>query len=138
MYSVTVRDHIMIAHSFVGAIFGPAQALHGATFVVDAEFRRRQLSPEGLVVDIGAASVLLKQVLAPLNYQNLDEMPEYRGRNTTTEYLAGDIHRKIAAGIRAGALGADGPALDGLRVVLSESHTAWGSYEGPLNGDAAR
>lgn len=136
MYSVSVRDHIMIAHSFVGAIFGPAQALHGATFVVDAEFRRRQLSPEGLVVDIGAASVLLKQVLTPLNYQNLDEMPEYRGRNTTTEYLAGDIYRKIAAGIRAGALGADGPALDSLRIVLSESHVASGSYEAPLNGDA--
>lgn len=138
MYFVSVREHIMIAHSFVGAIFGPAQGLHGATFVVDAEFRRRQLSPEGLVVDIGAASVLLKQVLAPLNYQNLDEMAEYRGRNTTTEFLAGDIHRKLAAGIRAGALGADGPALDSLRVTLSESHVASGAYEAPLNADAGR
>ncbi|MBP7337510.1 6-carboxytetrahydropterin synthase [Niveispirillum sp.] len=137
MYFLSVREHIMIAHSFVGAIFGPAQALHGATFVVDAEFRRRQLSPEGLVVDIGAASVLLKQVLAPLNYKNLDELPEYRGRNTTTEFLAGDIHRKLAAGIRAGALGADGPALDSLRITLSESHVAWGAYEAPLNGEAA-
>ncbi|MFY8095525.1 MAG: 6-pyruvoyl trahydropterin synthase family protein [Niveispirillum sp.] len=137
MYFLSVREHIMIAHSFVGAIFGPAQALHGATFVVDAEFRRRQLSPEGLVVDIGAASVLLKQVLAPLNYKNLDELPDYRGRNTTTEFLAGDIHRKLAAGIRAGALGADGPALDSLRITLSESHVAWGAYEAPLNGEAA-
>lgn len=137
MYFLSVREHIMIAHSFVGAIFGPAQALHGATFVVDAQFRRRQLSPEGLVVDIGAASTLLKQVLAPLNYRNLDELPEYRGRNTTTEFLAGDIHRKLAAGIRAGALGADGPALDSLRITLSESHVAWGAYEAPLNGDAA-
>ncbi|OYQ35949.1 hypothetical protein CHU95_06760 [Niveispirillum lacus] len=137
MYFLSVREHIMIAHSFVGAIFGPAQALHGATFVVDAEFRRRQLSPEGLVVDIGAASVLLKQVLAPLNYKNLDELPEYRGRNTTTEFLAGDIHRKLAAGIRAGALGADGPALDSLRVTLSESHVAWGAFEAPLTGDGA-
>lgn len=137
MYSVTVRDHIMIAHSFVGGIFGPAQGLHGATFVVDAEFRRRQLSPEGLVVDIGAATALLKQVLAPLNYQNLDELPDYRGRNTTTEFLAGDIHRRIAAGIRAGALGADGPALDSLRVGLSESHVAWGAYDAPLPSGAA-
>ena len=137
MYFLSVREHIMIAHSFVGAIFGPAQALHGATFVVDAEFRRRQLSPEGLVVDIGAASALLKQVLAPLNYKNLDELPDYRGRNTTTEFLAGDIHRKLAAGIRAGALGADGPALDSLRITLSESHVAWGAYDAPLNGEAA-
>lgn len=137
MYFLSVREHIMIAHSFVGAIFGPAQALHGATFVVDAEFRRRQLSPEGLVVDIGAASALLKQVLAPLNYKNLDELPDYRGRNTTTEFLAGDIHRKLAAGIRAGALGADGPALDSLRITLSESHVAWGAYEAPLTGEAA-
>lgn len=137
MYFLSVREHIMIAHSFVGAIFGPAQALHGATFVVDAEFRRRQLSPEGLVVDIGAATDLLKQVLAPLNYKNLDELPDYRGRNTTTEFLAGDIHRKLAAGIRAGALGADGPALDSLRVTLSESHVAWGAFEAPLKGEGA-
>ncbi|MFV3127619.1 6-pyruvoyl trahydropterin synthase family protein [Niveispirillum sp. KHB5.9] len=136
MYLLSVREHIMIAHSFVGAIFGPAQGLHGATFVVDAEFRRRQLSPEGLVVDIGAASVLLKDVLAPLNYQNLDELPEFKGRNTTTEFLAGDIHRKLAAGIRAGALGADGPALDSLRITLSESHVAWGAYDAPLNEGA--
>lgn len=137
LYLLCVRDHIMIAHSFVGAIFGPAQALHGATFVVDAEFRRRQLSPEGLVVDIGAASALLKQVLTPLNYRNLDELPEFRGRNTTTEFLAGEIHRRIAAGIRADALGADGPALDSLRVTLSESHVAWAAYEAPLAGETA-
>ncbi|MFV3076739.1 6-pyruvoyl trahydropterin synthase family protein [Niveispirillum fermenti] len=137
MYSLTVRDHIMIAHSFVGAIFGPAQALHGATFVVDAEFRRRHLSSDGLVVDIGAASTLLKEVLAPLNYRNLDEVPELRGRNTTTEFLAGEIHRRLATGIRAGALGADGAALDSLRIRLSESHVAWAAYEAPLGGDGA-
>lgn len=137
MYSLTVRDHIMIAHSFVGAIFGPAQTLHGATFVVDAEFRRRHLSSDGLVVDIGAASALLKEVLAPLNYHNLDEMPEFRGRNTTTEFLAGEIHRRLAAGIRSGALGADGAAVESLRVSLSESHVARAAYEAPPGGDCA-
>lgn len=137
MYAVSVRDHIMIAHSFVGAIFGPAQKLHGATFVVDAEFRRRHLSADGLVVDIGAASVLLKQVLEPLNYCNLDEVPEFRGRNTTTEFMAGDIHARLVAGIRAGALGADGAAVDSLRITLSESHTAWAWFEGPVMGGGA-
>lgn len=132
MYSLAVRDHIMIAHSFVGAVFGPAQALHGATFVVDAEFRRPALSSDGLVVDIGVASQLLKEVLGPLNYRNLDEMPDFRGRNTTTEFLAGEIHRRLRARIAEGALGDDGRALASLKVTLKESHVAWAAFEGPL------
>ncbi|WP_114393207.1 6-pyruvoyl trahydropterin synthase family protein [Oleisolibacter albus] len=136
MYALTVRDHLMIAHSFVGAVFGPAQRLHGATFVVDAEFRRSRLSADGLVVDIGQASALLKDVLAPLGYRNLDDLPEFRGRNTTTEFLAGEIHRRLAAGIAAGRLGDDGAALHSLKVTLQESHVAWGSYEAPLTGGA--
>lgn len=132
MYSLAVRDHIMIAHSFVGAVFGPAQALHGATFVVDAEFRRPALSSDGLVVDIGLASQLLKEVLGPLNYRNLDEMPDFRGRNTTTEFLAGEIHRRLRARIAEGALGDDGRALTSLKVTLKESHVAWAAFEGPL------
>ncbi len=132
MYGLTVRDHIMVAHSFVGAVFGPAQRLHGATFVVDAEFRRRCLSPDGLVVDIGLASSLLKQVLAPLNYVNLDELPDFRGRNTTTEFLAGEIHRRLCAGLFAGALGADGRAVESMKITLHESHAAWASFEGPV------
>jgi len=132
MYALTVRDHIMIAHSFVGAVFGPAQRLHGATFVVDAEFRRASLSADGLVVDIGQASDLLKQVLAPLNYQNLDELPDFTGRNTTTEFLAGEIWRRLRARIGAGALGDDGTALCGLKVSLGESHVARASFDGVL------
>lgn len=137
MYALTVRDHIMIAHSFTGAIFGPAQKLHGATFVVDAEFRRASLSADGLVVDIGAAAEMLKQVLAPLNYTNLDEVPELAGRNTTTEFLAGEIHRRLDRAIAGGALGADGAALASLKVSLHESHTAWASYDAPLTGGTA-
>lgn len=137
MYSLTVRDHIMVAHSFKGAIFGPAQQLHGATFVVDVEFRRPSLSAEGLVVDIGQASDLLKRVLAPLNYRNLDEVPELMGRNTTTEFLAGEIHRRLCAGIQADALGADGGQVTSLKVSLHESHTAWAAYDAPVTGGAA-
>lgn len=136
MYALTVRDHIMIAHSFTGAIFGPAQRLHGATFIVDAEFRRPTLSADGLVCDIGQAASMLKEVLAPLNYRNLDEVPDLAGRNTTTEFLAGEIHRRLKVAIAAGALGADGEALASLKVSLHESHSAWASYEAPLNGDA--
>lgn len=132
MYSLSVRDHIMIAHSFVGAIFGPAQAVHGATFVVDVEFRRPQLSPDGLVLDIGLAGQVLKAVLEPLNYRNLDELPEFRGRNTTTEFLAGEIHRRLAARVAEGALGDDGKACVSLKVTLKESHVAWAAFEGPL------
>lgn len=132
MYSLTVRDHMMIAHSFVGEVFGPAQQLHGATFVVDAEFRRKALSADGLVVDIGLASALLKEVLAPLSYRNLDELPDFRGRNTTTEFLAGEIFHRLRARIADGALGDDGRALAGLRVELHESHVARAAFEGPL------
>ena len=136
MYTLSVRDHIMIAHSFVGAIFGPAQKLHGATFIVDAAFKRPTLSPDGLVVDIGEATALLKRVLAPLNYQNLDDLPEFRGRNTTTVFLAGEIHRRLRAEIAAGALGAHGRAVAMLCVTLHESHTAWASHEAPLDPPA--
>lgn len=132
MYALTVRDHIMIAHSFVGAVFGPAQKLHGATFVVDAEFRRSKLSADGLVVDIGQAAQLLKDVLAPLNYQNLDELPDFRGRNTTTEFLAGEIHRRLCQGMAAGKLGEDGQAVASLKITLHESHAAWAAFEGPV------
>ncbi|MFC7334835.1 6-pyruvoyl trahydropterin synthase family protein [Rhodocista pekingensis] len=132
MYSLTVRDHMMIAHSFVGAVFGPAQELHGATFLVDAEFRRPSLSADGLVVDIGLAAALLKEVLAPLTYRNLDELPEFRGRNTTTEFLAGEVFHRLRARIADGALGEDGRALAGLRVELHESHVARAAFEGPL------
>jgi 6-pyruvoyltetrahydropterin/6-carboxytetrahydropterin synthase len=132
LYSLTVREHLMIAHSFVGAQFGPAQQLHGATFIVDVEFCRPELSADGLVVDIAAAAALLREVLAPLNYRNLDEVPAYRGRNTTTEFLAGDIHRRIAASVQAGGLGADGDACASLKVTLHESHIAWASFQGPL------
>lgn len=131
MFSVTVRDHIMIAHSFVGEVFGPAQKLHGATFTVDAEFRRKALNADGIVVDIGLALELLSRTLKPLNFANLDELPEFRGKNTTTEFLAGEIHRRLSAAIRDGALGADGPAILELKVTLHESHVAWAAYEGP-------
>jgi 6-pyruvoyl-tetrahydropterin synthase len=134
MYSLAVREHVMIAHSFRGAVFGPAQALHGATYVVDAEFRRSQLDADGLVVDIGLAAQLLREVLAPLNYRNLDELAEFEGRNTTTEYLAGHVHARLAEGVRAGRLG-DGArvGLASLRVSLHESHLAWAAYEAALD-----
>src|SRR3546814_17046960 len=105
MYSLTVRDSIMVAHSFRGAVFGPAQGLHGATFVVELTFRRRDIDADGLVADIGAASVLLKSVLSPLNYANLDTIPEFAGINTTTEFLAGAIPRRGSAALRAGRPG---------------------------------
>ena len=132
MYSVTVRDHFMIAHSFRGEIFGPAQNLHGATYVVDVEFRRVELDNDGLVVDIGAASQALRVVLAELNYRNLDEDPAFEGRNTTTEFLARLIFERIAAEIEAGALGDGAHGLTALRVTLHESHVASASYDGAL------
>jgi len=132
VYSVTVRDHIMIAHGFVGEVFGPAQRKHGATFVVDAEFRRRSLNADGIVLDIGLAHELLKRVLGPLNFQDLDEVAEFKGRNTTTEFLAGEIHRRLSAAIAEGAIGADGPAIEAMKITLNESHVAWASYEGPV------
>jgi 6-pyruvoyl-tetrahydropterin synthase len=132
MYSLCVRDHIMIAHSFVGESFGPAQQLHGATYVVDVEFRRRQLDQGGLVVDIGLASQALREALVPLNYRNIDLLPEFAGRNTTTEFLAKVIFDRMAASIREGRLGAAGADLTSLRVTLHESHLAWASFEGEL------
>ena len=132
MYSVTVRDHFMIAHSFKGEIFGPAQNLHGATYVVDVEFRRVELDSDGLVVDIGAALQALRVVLAELNYRNLDDDPAFEGRNTTTEFLARLVFERIAAEIEAGALGEGAHGLTALRVTLHESHVASASYDGAL------
>ena len=134
MYTVTVRDHFMIAHSFTGEVFGPAQALHGATYVVDVEFRRPDLDPSGIVVDIGRAIDCLKETLAGMNYRNLDEHPDFTGRNTTTEVLAKAIFDRIAAAAAAGKLGARRDALTGMKVTLNESHVAAASYEGDVAG----
>ncbi|HYG84666.1 MAG TPA: 6-carboxytetrahydropterin synthase [Azospirillum sp.] len=133
MYSLTVRDHIMIAHSFKGAIFGPAQRVHGATFVVDLEFRRPTLDADGLVVDIGAARTLLRDVLAPLDYCNLDEVAEFEGYNTTTEFLCGEIFRRVKERLLAGALGEGGQSVESLKVALGESPLAWAAYEGRVH-----
>ena len=132
MYSLNVRDHFMIAHSFKGEIFGPARRLHGATYVVDAVFRRAELDDDGLVVDIGAASRCLAAVLADLNYRNLDEEPAFAGRNTTTECLARHIFDRLAQAARDGGLGPGARGLAAIGVTLHESHVAWGSYEGPV------
>lgn len=130
MYSLTISHHFMIAHSLVGGVFGPAQQLHGATFVVEAELRRDQLDADGIVCDIGRALDLLKAVLGDFDYRNLDEVPEFRGRNTTTEFLAGEIHRRLARRIHEGALGAQ--AIASLKVVLRETPVAWAAYDAPL------
>lgn len=133
MYVLAVSDHIMIAHSFSGEIFGPAQQLHGATYGVDVEFRRAELDANGLVCDIGLALKALRAVLSELNFKNLDELPELRGSNTTTEFMAGEIFRRMKARIATGAIGpATAEALDSMRVVLRESPVAWASFEGPL------
>lgn len=132
MYSLTVRDHIMIAHSFQGEIFGPAQRMHGATYIVNACFQRGELDDDGLVVDIGLASETLKSVLSDLNFQNLDEVAEFRGRNTTTEFMARAIFDRMAIAIRAGRLGEGALGLVRLKITLHESHIAWASYEGVL------
>jgi 6-pyruvoyl-tetrahydropterin synthase len=138
MYAVNVRDHFMIAHSFRGEVFGPAQRLHGATYVVDLELRRESLDVDGIVVDIGLATQVLHEELAALNFRNLDELPDFAGRNTTTEFMARVIFGRIAARIAAGALGPHalpGPGttgLMGMRVTLHESHVAWAAYEGAL------
>ena len=132
MYSITVRDHIMIAHSFRGAVFGPAQALHGATFVVDAAFIADTLDSNGIVVDIGRALDTLKEVLAPLNYKNLDDVPEFKGKNTTTEFLTKYIFDRLAHHAREGDLGRPGRELNAIRVSIGESHVARASYEAPL------
>jgi 6-pyruvoyltetrahydropterin/6-carboxytetrahydropterin synthase len=133
MYSVTVRDHMLIAHSLTGDVFGPAQQVHGATYIVDVEFRRRQLDRNGIVIDIGVASQLLHEVLQPLNYRNLDELAEFRGVNTTTEFLAYAIFERLKARLSDGLLGADGHRdIAAMKVTLTESPTAWAAFEGPL------
>jgi 6-pyruvoyltetrahydropterin/6-carboxytetrahydropterin synthase len=134
MYSLNVRDHFMIAHSFSGEIFGPAQRLHGATYVVDATFRRAALDPDGLVVDIGRAGEVLRSILAALNYRNLDDEPAFAGENTTTEYLARAIHDRMVRAVRAGELGEGARGLSSVCVTLHESHVAWASYEAGLDG----
>lgn len=134
MYSLAVSDHVMIAHSFVGEIFGPAQRLHGATYAVEIEVRRKELDGDGLVCDIGKALETLKAVLSELNYRNLDEIAAFTGRNTTTEFLAGEIFRRLKTRIATGALGpGTAGALNALRVTLRELPVAWAAFEGPLD-----
>jgi len=132
MYSVCVRDHFMIAHSFRGDVFGPAQRLHGATYVVDVEFRRRELDADGIVVDIGKAGDTLKAVLGSLNFQNLDENLAFKGSNTTTEFLAKVVFDRMVQAIGRGELGPTAGEIESARVTLHESHVAWASYEGPV------
>ena len=132
MFAVEVRDHIMIAHSFQGAVFGPAQALHGATFVIDAAFCADKLDINGIVIDIGRAHNALKAIVATLNYRNLDDVPEFKGSNTTTEFLTKHIFEQLAKAARAGELGRDGRELKSIRVTISESHVARAWYEADL------
>lgn len=132
MFSITVRDHVMVAHSFRGEVFGPAQRLHGATFVVDASFRRAALDADNIVVDIGLATRELGAVLAELNYRNLDDEPEFAGLNTSTEFLARVVADRLATAVHAGALGEGASGLAGITVTLTESHVAWASYERSL------
>ena len=132
MYSLNVRDHFMIAHSFQGEIFGPAQQLHGATYVVDATFRRDELDADGLVVDIGLAGATLKAVLGDLDFRNLDEESEFTGQNTTTEFLARTIFDRLVVAIRDGRLGDGARGLERVNVTLHESHVAWASFEGSV------
>ena len=129
MYSVNVRDHFMIAHSLRGDIFGPAQKLHGATYVVDVTFRRPELDADGVVVDIGRAGEQLRAVLSDLNYRNLDEEPAFAGKNTTTEVLAREIFDRLVRAVHSGKLGDAARGVTSLCVTLRESHVAWGSYE---------
>jgi 6-pyruvoyl-tetrahydropterin synthase len=132
MFSVTVRDHMMIAHSLRGEVFGPAQRLHGATFVVDATFRRATLDADGVVVDIGRATEALRAVMGELGYRNLDDEADFAGMNTTVEALAQVVADRLADRARAGGLGDGARELDGIAVTLRESHVAWASYERPL------
>ena len=132
MFSVTVRDHMMIAHSLSGEAFGPAQRLHGATYVVDATFRRAALDADGIVIDLGRAAAELRAVLAELTYRNLDDEPALAGMNTTTEELARVIADRLAERVLTGAVGEPARELDALVVTLHESHIAWASYERPL------
>ena len=132
MFSLTVCDHIMVAHSFRGAEFGPAQRLHGATFAVEAEFRAPKLDDLHLLVDIGLAKAELRRVLDTLDYRNLDAEPVLAGKNTTTEYLAFHIHGLLSAALRAGRLGPGSAGVSGLKVLLRESPNAWAAFEGPI------
>jgi 6-pyruvoyl-tetrahydropterin synthase len=132
LFSITVRDHVMIAHSFRGEVFGPAQRLHGATYVVDATFRRGELDADNIVVDIGLATEELGAVLADLNYRNLDDEPDFAGVNTSTEFLAKVIADRLADKVHAGALGEGARGLAGITVALHESHVAWASYDRTL------
>ncbi|GAA2278257.1 hypothetical protein GCM10010145_59180 [Streptomyces ruber] len=132
MFSITVRDHLMIAHSFRGEVFGPAQRLHGATFLVDATFRRTELDDDGIVVDIGLATRELGAVVGELNYRNLDDEDEFAGTNTSTEFLAKVIADRLAERVHKGALGEGARELAGITVTLHESHIAWASYERDL------
>ncbi len=132
MFTVTVRDHMMIAHSFRGEVFGPAQRLHGATFVVDASFRGTALDADSIVVDIGRAAAELRDVVGQLGYRNLDDDPNFAGTNTTTEVLAKAVADRLADRVHAGALGEAARSLAGITVTLHESHVAWASYEREL------
>ncbi|MDT8410092.1 MAG: 6-carboxytetrahydropterin synthase [Wenzhouxiangellaceae bacterium] len=132
MYSLNVRDHFMIAHSFSGEIFGPAQRTHGATYIVDATFFRGQLDPFGLVVDIGLAAEVLKQILADFNYRNLDDLEHFQGRNTTTEFMAKTIFDRLADAIAHRRLGETASGIERIRVKLHESHIAWAAFESDL------
>jgi len=134
MYSVTVRGHMMIAHSLRGEVFGPAQQLHGATYVVDVEFRRADLDADGIVVDIGRAAESVNAVLGALSYRNLDDESAFVGRNTTTEFLARVVFDRVVAAIGNGALGDGGGAIESIKVTLHESHIAAAAYEGRVHG----
>ena len=136
MYSVTVRDHVMIAHSLTGQVFGPAQRLHGTTYVVDVEFKRPDLDADGIVADIGRAADALRRVLADLNYRNLDELPAFAGRNTTTEFLARVVFDGLVAAIGRGDLGPGAGGIEQIRVTLHESHIASASFEGRVTGSS--
>jgi 6-pyruvoyl-tetrahydropterin synthase len=137
MYSVTVRGHMMIAHSLRGDVFGPAQRLHGATFVVDVEMRRPTLDSNGIVVDMGRATDALNAILSEFGYRNLDEEPAFTGRNTTTEFLARTVFDRLVEKIRSGALGPGSDAVESLRVTLFESHIASASFDGPVKNAAS-
>jgi 6-pyruvoyl-tetrahydropterin synthase len=132
LFSVTVRDHLMVAHSFHGAVFGPAQQLHGATFVVDATFRRAELDADNIVLDIGLATAALHEIVAALSYRNLDDVPEFAGVNTSTEFLARVVADRLAERVHSGAFGENAHGLAGIAVTLHESHVAWASYERAL------
>ncbi len=132
MFRLCVRDHFMIAHSFHGNIFGPAQRTHGATYVVDVVFQRPELDEDGLVIDIGLASDTVKAVLADYNFQNLDELSEFKGKNTTTEFMAKVIFDRLANAIGDGKMGTTAQGITHMEIKLHESHVAWASYEGAL------